>query len=311
MQGETLDAQPVRGEPKIAKGTVLAAAVGIAAGFILSFAYSPLCHWIPLIYVNLVVTLAFGYAIGAACRAVIRVFRIDRPVAAVAAGGVAGIAGWYFAWATYLWTITEYDFGFYKDSLLAPSDLWFNMRYIAHDPVWSIGKTTSEPWLYYAVWIGEFLLLVGTCIYVPWNFIREHRLCETCKDWLAPTGDALTLDIADAEPSTLDALKRGELDGLAGLPVLSAEALESAGSWLEVKAFACPNCEGADAFVDVLRHTVKRDKKGKEKEKSATALGRQMPVSGELEARLFGAGAEAKATTSPAAPEADAGDGQD
>ncbi|MDR1612602.1 MAG: hypothetical protein LBT97_07430 [Planctomycetota bacterium] len=301
MREQTAVSRAHPDDRKTGKGAALAAISGIATGFVLSFAYSPLGKAIPIVYVNLIVTVIFGYLVGAACRAVIRLFRIDRPGLAFAAGLVAGLFAWYFAWATYWWVYWDYNLGAYTDGLFSFFDLRHLIQHVARNPIWTIGKAESGPWFYYLVWSGEFLVIAGASIYIPLNFLKEHRLCETCKEWLAATGEAVKLQPDEADPAVLDALKRHDFSVLPSFRRLSDEDLEQTDSWLEVHVFACPNCKESEGFIDVLRHTVKRDRKGGEKEKSTRTLGRQIPISRELEDKLFPA---APAWPNPAAADA-------
>ena len=291
MLDETNGAVRVVGR-KAGRGIVLSAIAGIVVGWILSFLYSPLCHWIPIIYINLLVTLALGYLVGSTCRGVIRRRRIDNAGLATVAGLVAGLATWWLCWISYFWVLVGYDFEVYWALLFTPSEMPELMEMLANDPVWSIGKTPAGPWFYYAAWVVEFLVIVGQSALVPRNFVKEHRLCETCGDWLAPTGDVALFDIANADSSILDAVGRGELDQLPRLPGLPGGSESRSDSWLAASLFSCPNCKDAGAFVTVSHVTLKPAKKKDEMEKSEKVILRLHPISNELEEELFAAPAE-------------------
>ncbi|MDR0362050.1 MAG: hypothetical protein LBJ46_05115 [Planctomycetota bacterium] len=290
------------------KGAILAIVAGILAGWALSFAYSPLCHHIPLLSANFLVAMAFGYVTGMIVRAVVRLYRIDKAGLAFVAGAIAGVVTWWLSWVSYLWVLFDYDFTAYWSALTHPLDIIDFMRYFSINPVWTAGESEMPAFVYYLVWLGECALLAGLAARMPYDLIKSNRLCATCHDWLARTGDVVNIVPAFGGVKAADVMKRGEIDLLADFPRLSDEELEKADSWVAVTAFACPNCAKSDAFVDVDQFIVARDKKGGGKQKSSTVLKKQVPVSREFEATMFSS--PAPAPVPEPGPEAGTGEPQ-
>src|SRR5690349_24391726 len=79
-------------------GPLLALLAALVLGFPLGFAYAYIVRWCPLVYVNFLATLGYGFAFGFLTGWLLRVGKVrNTPVAALTAL-VAGIIAWYFNW---------------------------------------------------------------------------------------------------------------------------------------------------------------------------------------------------------------------
>lgn len=270
----------------------LALAGTVVAAWVLSFVYGLAGHYSPLVYLNLLLAYVFGWLVGRIGQGFLRKYRIDGKMAATAVGLVGGLCAVYLAWPAYFWVVTDFNFSTYKESLVDPVGIWETLRYISENPLWSIksGKNSS-PWpaaFYFLVWAGELVLIVGVAVKVCRSFVRDNLLCDHCRDWVAPSGDFARLAIpAEGQAALMAALPAGDVSALPDLPRVSDEEAEAPGAWLEVKGFACPNCQGKDEYVTVSLVSLDVAKKKDSLERSEKVLARLIRIDPDTERRLF------------------------
>lgn len=277
--------------PRFTAVHVVLALVGvIVAAWVLSFIYGIAEHYSPLIYLNLVLAYGFGWLVGRAARAMLRKYRIDSMAAATLIGVLGGVAAVYLAWPAYLWVITNFNFSIYTETIVRPLDILEIMGMIAEDPMWSIGKSsgTMPAVGYFAVWLGELVLVVVAAVQVCRTFVRDNRLCSQCGDWVTPTGDLALFAIPEeGGMELLAALENGDPSALARAERLREEELPDA-QWLEVQGFACPQCNDEDSYATISLVMMQPNKKKKnELERSQKVLARLVPVDLELEKKIF------------------------
>ena len=79
----------------------VATAMAIVGGILYAYAF----HWIPFVYINFLITLAYGIAIGAAVSIMAKRGKIRNNLFLQVAAVVAALIGLYFYWAAYLWAL--------------------------------------------------------------------------------------------------------------------------------------------------------------------------------------------------------------
>lgn len=285
--------------PFTAVSVATAAAGAAVAAWLFAWAYGPAEHYSPIVQLNFVLAGGMGWLIGKAAQAMLRKKRINRVGPAILIGLVGGLVGLWASWLTYIWVIADFDFEFYWECLIHPGVIWDIAMFLSEDPMWSLGKSGGgEPAiLYLLTWLVEGAIIVGMPAFMCRTFVKENVLCEQCNEWLGATGDVAIFSLADLpDNSVVDAVKGGDLSGLFSLPRM-AEGGETP-RWLEVHGYSCPNCEDLDSFVSINLGEI-REKKGKQ-ENSVKSLVRFVPVTTQMESRIF--------EPVPAAPRADAGD---
>ena len=283
-----MDANSVTAErfKKYSAASVVWAVVGVViAAAVFAFAYGPCEHYSPLVYLNLILAVGFGWLIGWVGKSYLRKFRIDNKGAAFLIGAAGGLAGLWFGWLSYLWVISGYDFSLYAAAMKEPGILADIMQLIAHDPLWSLGKSKSQApaVMYYGVWIAEALIIVGTAIKVCTGYVAENRLCSMCGGWIEKDGDAVLLALPEDPAPVLAALGNGDMSVLASLARVGEE--DSPMSWLEAECIACPRCEGEDCYATVKLVELKQKKK--EVERNVKVLARNVRIDAATEHALF------------------------
>ncbi|MDR1534780.1 MAG: hypothetical protein LBU64_06740 [Planctomycetota bacterium] len=288
---------------------IKALGIGLAVAFILSWVYGPLDFHSPLIFLNLALVYFLGLLLGRIGEALLKILRLAGTAAAVSLGVAMGLAAAWFSWASYLFTITDYNFEVYFSVVLDPGELYSWIYYLAENPIWAPsgrgGKASSFPPLfYYAVWAGELLTLTVVPVKKCRQFIANHRLCDSCGHWLADNGKPAVRRTPPDLPAIVASLKAGDASVLRGLEPLSPEG---SGGWLTIKGYACPRCPEKPGFVRVFRNELVMDKKSKEPREIENPLGGFVEIPVDLEGEIFAepepAGQPPEAPGTPADPE--------
>lgn len=276
-----------------------------AAAFVISWPYSLLLHYIPIIYANALLVYVLGLVMGGIAKAALRRLKIHSAMAAVLVGAGGGILAVWFAWLAYFWILANFQFTFYFLLLINPLELFSVMVELANDPVWSFGssKATGPAVFYYATWLVELGIVVGVAARSCLSFVRENLVCEACGEWVAETGDVARFGLSD-DKTVLDRLISGDVSALADLPRLGRD--DAVGSWFEAKGYACPDCRNRESMVSVSLVRMVSSDESKGPERAESAVIRYRPINVDMEEKIF----DAKQSDSVAggiAPVSDAG----
>lgn len=265
---------------------IRAIVIGGIAVWLISFLYGPISHWLPDARLNFILVAGFGWVVSLVVNFMLKHQRICDTVPALIVAGVIGLIAIWGAWLSYIWTLTGYDFSEYIDFMLHPNYIWNVALYIAHDPVWTLSKSSDgHPYMYYAVWLIEFAIVVGFPMLMAMSYLKENKVCDDCRDWLRKTDDtAMFLLPEEGGEQILANLQQGDVSALSTLTRLSADG--EAPAWVEVHGYACPNCQNKDSFVTVNWVYLKQVKKDKV-ERVSDVLSRYVPVTVEMEKAIF------------------------
>lgn len=264
---------------------IRAIVIGGIAVWLVSFLYGPISHWLPDARLNFILVAGFGWVVSLVVNFMLKHQRICDAVPALIVAGVIGLIAIWGAWLSYIWTVTGYHLVTYLH-YLHPVELWNALPLIAHDPFWTLSKNSAgHPYMYYAVWIIEFVIVVGFPMIMAKSYLKENKVCEDCRDWLTKTDDiALFLLPGEGDDLILARLQQGNLSVLLPLTRLSAD--DEASSWVEAHGYACPNCQNRDSFVTTHWVFLKQVKKDKV-ERVSEVLSRYVPVTVEMEKAIF------------------------
>lgn len=270
----------------------------LIAALVLSFVYAPLQYYIPIIYANLLIAGGLGWAVGKVAIVVLRKHKINSLTIATALGAVGGLVATYFAWVAYfMYYFTDFGIGDFLSVFWRPFTVLRVIQLVAHNPVWVLGKSGSghDAIIYYLVWIIELAIIVGVAVFYCRDFIKENLLCGKCNDWVKETGDIASFSLPeDGGIEAISKLSSGNISVLADLPRRPPEG-DEAMQWIEAKGYACPNCQDLDSYVTITLAALVLNKKSKEYERKDKVLSMFVPVSVEMEKKIFEP-AEATAT---------------
>jgi hypothetical protein len=241
---------------------LVVAAVAAAA---LAWGYQFAVDWIPLIYVEFLATIGFGFVLGYLVRELVVRGKIRSPGLALGVLGVVVLVGWAasFRWAYERALSQAYD-EVVKDSDVDPKPTRAELaeavpfgKYIdlRLEEGWSVGtvasrganRPTVSGVLVYLVWLLE----LGILGFYGWKKLGSAAatpFCEGCGTWTQPTEHAPALgglgsDVADAADA-------GDLRR-----VLTPRTTPGASRALGYVVHACPSCD-TSAWLDVTSEEV-------------------------------------------------------
>jgi hypothetical protein len=221
----------------------------IAAAAALAKVYQLAIYWIPLIYVNVLVTVAFGGALFYATREAMRVSKCRSTFIGTLIGIVVGAAG--FAAAHYF----DYRTNTSHVSGTVPFLDYVRWRL---DNGWSIGRSGSPVagLAVVGVWLIEAAIIIGAAALGGASTSREP-FCEACGLWADKTIAAFQVQ-APAE-ATVERIRRAT--SLADLTSTQGWGQGDAQTRLTYNVLGCAGCEDFNVLTITL-HVDVTNRKG-------------------------------------------------
>ena len=159
---------------------------------VLSVLYIYLIFYVPLIYVNIFITLGCGAALGFLVGHAAKLGKARNPLMVMLFAFLAMILLKYVQWAIYIPLVFTnvyevFDWNFFERLVesaylvLDPRAVWFGIDFINEFGVWAIGDSDAavNNTMLWIVWAGEFLMMAVTAIAVAgmrpkMPFSEEH-----------------------------------------------------------------------------------------------------------------------------------------
>jgi len=249
-------------------GALATAVVGVLVASILAIIYSFAIVWIPFIYLNFLLTVAFGGLTGIIVAVLGQRVKIRNSLLLIVIALAAIAVGYYVAWGADLWArapdIVEGD----VLSAWNPSLLKEYVKFFYDKGAWSIGRTadTNVSGLFLgAVWLVEAGMIFGLSAIGVLAITGDSTFCEQCDCWSTKKDGLATFALTD-ERDLHAALEQGDYAKLAERPILPG----TSENYLQVDAYICPSCDDHCCLNVVKVTTTINDKK--EREKSTTKL---------------------------------------
>lgn len=237
---------------------------GLAVGLPLAVAYSYAIVHIPFAYINLLLTLGLGAAVGGIVSKMSYRGCIRNEYVPPAIGFLCGLITWYVAWATDALA----RFGWPQDGdptfFFDPRFLWSYMQVFYARGFWGINRDENlSGFPLILVWLVEAGTIIGCAVGLPWSEMRNLVFCEACDRWT--TSESSLLRLASSEADHIVArVDRGDLGVLRDAERAGFAAID----FLSVGVRWCETCTDSN-YLEVDRVTVTVDKNGKEKLKTA------------------------------------------
>lgn len=312
MTGDMNTLESTEQVKRYSAGTIVSSClVVIAAAYALSWAYAFAGHYSPLVYLNIVITIGAGWLVGKVAETMIKMRRINSPAVGALIGLVGGLFLLWFSWLVHVlifdrFIYDEFDFSVYW-AAFNPSFLLHVIDIIANNPMWVIGKNGGgmPAILYYLIWAGEAAVLVIMPASLAREFVKSHKLCDSCGDWVKATGDVALFAVPEGRAAEIvDRVSSGDVAFLPELSRVKADDEETT-EWLEAHGYACSRCEDEDSLVSVVHITMVYNKKSKKMDRTQKKIAQYIPVDVALEKSIFEVPGEAQANAdaAPSGPE--------
>lgn len=247
-------------------GVVLAALVSVP----LAWLYALGIYHIPWVYLNLLLTVGFGWVLGAVMVWVLRGCRVRNTTLALMSAGAVVAFAFYFHWAAWVSTVfqgAEVDVGT-LEAALQPGALWAAVLAINETGAWGFGESPVTGGFLWAIWTAEALIVFGMALFWTHVEFQDVPYCEVCDSWCEKEKNVARLTGPDPD-AILDAVTGRDFAALAAFPRVPLDA--DAGGWLEFACECCPKC-GRTNTIDVSLVAMVQNSKGQDERKEQEVL---------------------------------------
>ena len=211
---------------------------------ILSAAYIYLIHYIPFIYLNLLIAIGCGLALGYMMMIAAKKGKARNPAAILLFSVIAVIIMKYIQWCMYIPLIYDNVYEVFFPGLtigerfvwsfylfIEPGTVFELAKEINEFGAWGIGETEVAGVMLLIVWIVEFLIMAVPTLVVA-RFVTKVPFSEATGEWYVDMGRKIAMDI----PPDFDTIKnRMENGDFTGLVQLARSGRTNYGQFLELK----------------------------------------------------------------------------
>jgi hypothetical protein len=237
-------------------GLLIGSVVAIVGGIVYGYAD----HYIPLIYIVALVTLAFAALIGWATARVMVGLKVRNIAAVTIFTLITTAVGYYAAWVGWLSALIGETHAQLSmiDLAIRPVGMWRLILKVNEVGAWSMSHgdpVTGIPlWI---VWVCEAAMIFGTSIAVARSISRKLPFCETCGKWTNGPKTLTSTKVMD--PADLkQRLESHQLDFVSQLPIYGGTDAQ----YFDWNTYRCEGCNNFNTLSVVLTQ-VKRDKRGR------------------------------------------------
>jgi len=185
-----------------------AAALGIAIilGLVAGLAYAYFIAWVPFIYINVLVTGAYGALFGFATCYLLYHAKVRNKTITLFTSLAAGLVACYGAWSGYVHVVLENP-----PWIATPPIIAYVMETLYQQGSWGMSSGSPVTGVPLAVvWLVEAGIIVGISIYIPYVKIANTPFCEKNLCWLDKEEIIPTLQ-PFTDPGDVKELRKGNL----------------------------------------------------------------------------------------------------
>ncbi|WP_055666088.1 hypothetical protein [Desnuesiella massiliensis] len=228
--------------------------IGILAVPILSFIYSYATFYIPFIYANLFIAIAFGILIGIVVSFAGKLGKVRNKALLIIFALLFAILAEYFAWVAWIYAYSKQTAFIWH-----PLDVLEVMKLILPEGTWSIGRSHApvRGTFLALVWIIEAIIILVSSIIFP---SMTSVFCEECNCWIKDEKTLSHLEPIENVEEFKNQLEQRQYSALLNLQKVD----EGSAVYTEVDFGICDKCKNL-SYMTVKTITVKKDSKGKEK----------------------------------------------
>ena len=233
----------------------------------ISILYSLLIWYIPIIYLNILVVVAFGIVMGVGTYPIVRFGKVRGKSKELMFGALLWVFGMYFQWAAYITILFGLDdnshaldpgsfsFSNFTFLLLHPGELWAFITDLSTFGAWEISGGTVKGTMLWVIWILEAGILLAGALVSPRGW-SKLPFSEHSNQWYTrhklPQRLVLHRGVAKFE----EGIKNQDLSELGAAPRVDSAAAE----YTELVVFEAP--EEQDAYLAFYMRWMETDNKG-------------------------------------------------
>ncbi len=236
---------------------------GLAAAAIGAFVYAWATQWIPIIYLNLLGTLAFGWLVGWIVGVLANLGRVRNSLVVGAIAAFCMTVGLWAYWGASIWAMGGTELGV---SAWSPLVLLAFAQHLYENGSWGFknGAPVTGPFL-----AGIWLLEAGTLYYMSVKqALGQVRIpyCEQCGEWTEVELAVAAFDATGQEP-VWQRVITDDLPALGEVPLL----VEDKSNYVRLDFAKCPKCEHSN-FMTLQAVSITVNNKGETKTKEKTLI---------------------------------------
>ena len=227
----------------------------------LGVVYSYGTNWIPIVYVNFLLTLVLGAAIGGAVGLGASAGRIRNVPVASLAGAAMGLVGLYVAWAADPIARFGQEEAMMQLGiawLFDPRVLWAYMQIFYENGFWGMSDGNPVSGIFLGiVWLVEAGIILFVAAKIPATMLADKPYCETCNQWATIESDVQRLVATPEQQGALNRLLTGDLQSLSQLDRTPGDG----GPYIRLDLATCGLCSDTN-FLSVQAVTPTVDNNG-------------------------------------------------
>jgi hypothetical protein len=245
-------------------GAVQALAIGCASAVVLGVVYAFTFYYIPYVYLNFLLAIGFGAAVGWIVGWGAREGNIRNTPVTVGIAVVASLLGLYAEWGASLYAMCPSDelsalWGQAGLAPFLPHHIVALMFDLFENGSWSLaGEGMFIGWPLVALWAVEVATIVGMATTTAHGQVALRPFCEACQAWI--TGEAPHLYVGDGSESVWTEVQTGSFDTLADTP----RATGGEPTYVRLTLHVCASCEGSN-YLTITRCENTTDHRGNPK----------------------------------------------
>ena len=252
---------------------------GLLVGFVLAFVYSYLLAYIPFIYLNILCTLGYMFALGCVVGWLLKSGKMRNPVVGVFVAAMVALVSYYFCWAVWLSAMlgrSDVDASAFALAIQPAVMLDLILRINEHG-AWSIGKSPVTGVFLWVIWgVEALIVLVGPPV-LAWGVLMSEPFCEFCGEWCDE--DKSLVSLAQREGASL----RGVFESKEFERLKSVGAKDGGASdWYRLDLHRCKGCDRTNTLT-VKSEKITFDSKGNSKVHSSDFITKLLLSPAEVE----------------------------
>jgi hypothetical protein len=226
---------------------------GLAGSFVLGFLYAYAVYHIPIVYLNILLVVFYGMAIGFLVGYGARRGQSRNRLVSLLSGFLLGLVALYVAWVFWIRAVTSGEL-----MPFSPAALLSILQVINERGVWSVGSGKPVTGIsLYIVWGAEALTVVIASTVVAYRTASEEPFCEKCMRWIDKKQVISPLQVIASPESFRSRLELADYGELVSLkPALQGDA-----AFTKLELIHCQSCRQY-FFLTVREGMVEVDSKG-------------------------------------------------
>jgi len=237
--------------------------VATGAAAVIGCLYSVISYFIPFVYLNFLLALGCGLAVGGAGYWTVRAGKVRNSLLAIVAGVVLGLIGLYASWSAWVLALSGWEV-----LILSPTTMIEVLKIMAADGVWSAFGGTPTGWVLYVIWTVEALMIVGGSTLLSLGGCLASPFCEKCDQWITQILPAPQFENNIHKEDCIAQLEAGNFDYLNSFKSTPSGELEG---HVKVELLQCPTCQ-SNHFLNVKIVDISFDQKNQKQTKNTEVV---------------------------------------